>query len=198
MTTLKSIVPCSILNFVGSLFCGFLAPLIKFQQLYATIRCSIDMQKDLNGCKVPFFHTKIGEAEIQYSEYFKYCREHQGLLTGRDIDIVLEKLGMRSCWEESMSQNEGKCRSCQLLEGASVLMEEKEASMDELKEAFSVFDENEDGYIDASEVHRVLCRLEFKEAVKLEDSEKMIKAHDLNKDGRIDLFEFRKMLENIK
>ena len=43
------------------------------------------------------------------------------------------------------------------------LFEEKEPGLDEVKEAFDVFDENRDGFLDAREIQRVLCTLGFKD-----------------------------------
>ena len=39
----------------------------------------------------------------------------------------------------------------------SKLFEEQEPSLEEVKQAFDVFDENKDGFIDAKELQRVLC-----------------------------------------
>ncbi|KAJ3705766.1 hypothetical protein LUZ61_009471 [Rhynchospora tenuis] len=80
-------------------------------------------------------------------------------------------------------------------EEVSDLFEEKEPSLEEAKEAFSVFDSNSDGFIDASELQRVLSELGFKAEVGLDECQGMIEVHDENKDGRIDFNEFLKFLE---
>ncbi|XP_015065274.1 probable calcium-binding protein CML30 [Solanum pennellii] len=66
--------------------------------------------------------------------------------------------------------------------------------MQELGEAFDVFDENRDGFIDEMELQKVLCALGFKEAAELENCRKMILAFDGNKDGKIDFEEFVEMI----
>ncbi|GFZ12111.1 calcium-binding EF-hand family protein [Actinidia rufa] len=73
--------------------------------------------------------------------------------------------------------------------------ENEEVDLEDAKEAFKVFDENCDGFIDASELKKVVCSLGFGEISKLE-CEKMILAFDDNGDGRIDFGEFAKLLEN--
>lgn len=78
----------------------------------------------------------------------------------------------------------------------SGVMEEREASLEEVEEAFKVFDGNRDGFIDAEDLQRVLCRLGFEEGKEIEDCEKMIGAFDRNGDGKIGLEEFVMLLEN--
>ncbi|XP_055803503.1 probable calcium-binding protein CML46 [Solanum dulcamara] len=66
-------------------------------------------------------------------------------------------------------------------------------NMQELEEAFDVFDENRDGFIDEIELQRVLCALGFNEAAELKNCRKMILAFDENGDGKIDFEEFVEM-----
>lgn len=74
--------------------------------------------------------------------------------------------------------------------------EEKEPSLEEVNEAFCVFDVNRDGFIDADELQRVLRGLGFGEGKDVEDSKTMIRSFDENGDGRIDFREFVKLMEN--
>ncbi|KAL9293131.1 putative calcium-binding protein CML45 [Arabidopsis thaliana] len=77
----------------------------------------------------------------------------------------------------------------------SSLFEEKEASLEEVKQAFDVFDENKDGFIDAIELQRVLTILGFKQGSYLDNCLVMIRSLDGNKDGKIDFNEFVKFME---
>ncbi|GFY82980.1 calcium-binding EF-hand family protein [Actinidia rufa] len=77
------------------------------------------------------------------------------------------------------------------------LFEEKEPGLDEVKEAFDVFDENRDGFLDAREIQRVLYNLGFKDGLEIERCKRMIDAFDDNGDGRIDFKEFVKLMENM-
>ncbi|TKY58889.1 calcium-binding protein CML30 [Spatholobus suberectus] len=70
---------------------------------------------------------------------------------------------------------------------------ENEVNMAEVVEAFNVFDENKDGYIDAAELRRVLCSLGLEK--DLEQCQKMINAVDQNGDELIDLNEFFMLME---
>ncbi|KAI3824068.1 hypothetical protein L1987_05515 [Smallanthus sonchifolius] len=75
------------------------------------------------------------------------------------------------------------------------MFEEEQPRLDEVKEAFDVFDENKDGYIDARELQRVLSALGLTGKVDMDDCKKMIRVFDSNNDGRIDLDEFVKFME---
>ncbi|PQQ10217.1 putative calcium-binding protein CML45 [Prunus yedoensis var. nudiflora] len=72
---------------------------------------------------------------------------------------------------------------------------EEEPSLEEVKEAFHVFDENKDGFIDAGEIYKVLCALGFVGASEVE-CKRMIRAFDRNGDGQIDFNEFVQLMEN--
>ncbi|PIN13772.1 hypothetical protein CDL12_13604 [Handroanthus impetiginosus] len=75
------------------------------------------------------------------------------------------------------------------------MFDEEEPSLEEIKETFGVFDVNNDGFIDASELQRVVRDLGLKEGCELEECKKMIKAYDCNGDGLIDFREFVKIME---
>ncbi|XP_043725513.1 probable calcium-binding protein CML46 [Telopea speciosissima] len=112
-----------------------------------------------------------------------------GKLCRGEVEMVMKKLGI-SCDPDGEKLQE-KLGLDELLH----LFEEKDPSSEEVKEAFEVFDENRDGYIDAEELQRVLCALGFLEGSQSRDCKKMIGAFDSNGDGRIDFTEFVKFME---
>lgn len=75
------------------------------------------------------------------------------------------------------------------------LFAEEEVSLEEVKDAFRLFDENNDGFIDTGELRNVLFKLNFTQASEAE-CKKMINAFDDDRDGRIDFNEFVKLLES--
>ncbi|XP_062183328.1 probable calcium-binding protein CML46 [Phragmites australis] len=77
----------------------------------------------------------------------------------------------------------------------SRIFNDDEPSLQEVRQAFLVFDDNDDGYIDALDLHRVLRSLGLGEGVGVDECEQMIARYDVNKDKRIDLVEFTKVLE---
>lgn len=75
------------------------------------------------------------------------------------------------------------------------LFEENEPSLNELKGAFDVFDENKDGFIDARELQRVILALALNDRSDMENCKRMISVFDKNGDGRIDFNEFVQIIE---
>lgn len=115
-----------------------------------------------------------------------------------DIELVMERLGIS--WNSSGGDDgvdhEGRMLgSCEI----SNLFDEVEPSLEEVKEAFDLFDGDKDGYIDAKDLKRVLCALGFVDFLEW-DCQKMIMAlrSSNNDDGetRIDLRNFVKIIEN--
>ena len=106
--------------------------------------------------------------------------------------MVVRNLGMQFETDaDEMIVKEGE------LEG---VFEEEEPSLEEIREAFEVFDENRDGFIDAEELSRVLSGLGFitqseddNEAVS--KCENMIRNFDRNGDGLLDFPDFLKLME---
>jgi calmodulin len=133
----------------------------------------------------------IEEKKISESNESNAGRESGDNIIERDeVKMVMEKMGF-VCSSESEELNE-KYGSKELCE----VFEENEPSLDEVKQAFDVFDENKDGFIDALELQRVLVILGLKEGSKFENCQKMIKHFDENQDGRIDFFEFVNIMRN--
>lgn len=63
-----------------------------------------------------------------------------------------------------------------------------------LRKAFKIFDEDGNGYIDASELKRVLECLGLDKGWDMGEIEKMLKVVDLNLDGKVDFCEFELMM----
>ncbi|KAI7981106.1 putative calcium-binding protein CML46 [Camellia lanceoleosa] len=107
-------------------------------------------------------------------------------LCSEELNMVMNKLGL-------------PCDiNCGCMIGAKevlALFDEEKPCLEEVKEAFDVFDENRDGFIDATELQRVLYVLGLNEVSELEDCKRMISGFDENGDGVIDFSEFVKFME---
>ncbi|KAK3212853.1 hypothetical protein Dsin_017559 [Dipteronia sinensis] len=64
----------------------------------------------------------------------------------------------------------------------------------DLTEAFKVFDVDGDGFTSARELQEVLGKLGFAEGNEIQRVEQMIVSVDRNRDGRVDFFEFKNMM----
>ncbi|KAI5665656.1 hypothetical protein M9H77_15509 [Catharanthus roseus] len=126
--------------------------------------------------------------EFQLSN--KKQNEEEESICREELEIVMKKMGIFCCPESSKLQERFNCGDI------SNLFEEKEPTLDEVKSAFDVFDENKDGFIDAKELQRLLCSLGLNEGIELKNCRKMIRAFDENGDDRIDFHEFLKFMES--
>lgn len=106
-----------------------------------------------------------------------------------DVNIVMKRLGMIIG---------SKCQNRNLIEEANVLLEEKVASVEELKEAFEVFDIDRDGFITPNKLWVLMENLGLSEDMRYEDCQRMIKVYDMDGDGRISFHEFKCMMENAE
>ncbi|KMZ58691.1 Calcium-binding protein CML42 [Zostera marina] len=76
--------------------------------------------------------------------------------------------------------------------------EDSECIDEDLRQAFMVFDENNDGFISALELQKVLDKLGMTEEGAEEGRvESMICSVDRNQDGKVDLIEFKQMMRSI-
>ncbi|XP_051115493.1 probable calcium-binding protein CML46 [Andrographis paniculata] len=112
------------------------------------------------------------------------------ILSRGEVEIALRCLGM-SCDDDDDSE-ESRFDGDDLYR----MFEDENPTIDELRSAFHVFDENRDGFIDAEELNKVLTNLQLIEGSSEIDACKlMIRAFDEDGDGRIDLCEFVKLME---
>jgi len=66
-----------------------------------------------------------------------------------------------------------------------------------LKETFSIFDKNHDGFISDIELQSILHRLGIRKGSSLKDCQQMIAGVDCNGDGRVDFEEFKGLMTDL-
>ena len=120
------------------------------------------------------------------SQKLQHCESYvdDNKLSMGEVKMVMEKLGNENYEERLLDSHE-----------ITRLFEEDQPSPEELKEAFDMFDQNSDGFIDAGELGKVLCTLGLMEPLEVE-CQRMIRVFDDNGDGRIDFKEFVKLVEH--
>ncbi|KAI3440595.1 uncharacterized protein J3R85_003366, partial [Psidium guajava] len=108
-------------------------------------------------------------------------------LSRREVETAMAKLGIFGNPRDQVRERVG-------VREIAALFEEEGPSLEEVKEAFYVFDENCDGYIDARELADVLHKLGLEQLCEV-DCRSLIQAFDDNGDGLIDFREFNKLVE---
>lgn len=155
------------------------------------LSCWSFVQSQFESCKSRNWDEKSQDVELCSKQASFSEKKHDDDSLSRDqVEVVMKNLTLFCSPEgEELPQKLGSGE-------LSRLFEEKEPSLEEVKQAFDVFDENKDGFIDAIELRRVLCILGMREGFELKNCKKMIKTFDENGDGRIDFKEFVKFMES--
>ncbi|GMY25969.1 probable calcium-binding protein CML30 [Fagus crenata] len=141
---------------------------------YTFIRCKVYLNTKTQTNQQCCISEKVEDDEKLNDSEMKKVMEMLGVGYNPDGKIVEDRIGAHEL---------------------SQLFDEEQPSLEEVKEAFEVFDENKDGFINATELQKVLCSLGLKEGSEVEECTKMIRAVDENGDGQIDFSEFVKFLE---
>ncbi|KAL5076082.1 hypothetical protein RYX36_015066 [Vicia faba] len=119
-----------------------------------------------------------------------------GKISISDLRSVMEKLGQPATDEEIKTMirefDDGESITLQEFIDLSITNVDSDEEVDNLRDAFSVFDVDEDGFITAEELETMMKILG--EDSSLAECRKMIGGLDSNGDGRIDLEEFRVMM----
>ncbi|KAF2299440.1 hypothetical protein GH714_031956 [Hevea brasiliensis] len=137
-----------------------------------------DLQKSLSRfwfslrSKISFNNSKVWEenknkdSESSNQQRFLNNKRDDWNLCREEVEMVMGQLGLFCSLEsEELKESMGS-------DDLSQLFDEKEPSLEEVKEAFDVFDENRDGFIDAEELQRVLQKLGLKEGFTLDNCRK--------------------------
>ncbi|KAK1285581.1 putative calcium-binding protein CML25 [Acorus calamus] len=140
------------------------------------------------------------EVSNQLRQVFKHIDANgDGLISSLELKEVLHRLGQEK--SKAAVEAEGMVREVDcngdgyidIDEFMEVVVVEGEGDDHELREAFRVFDADENGYISAEELRRVLVGLGHGEC-GLRECARMIRGVDRDGDGRVDFEEFRSMM----
>ncbi|KAK6128188.1 hypothetical protein DH2020_038070 [Rehmannia glutinosa] len=176
----------SFISFI--LWCIFFSLIITFQDFYSCFRRVFQffsyflLDSCKNWCR---FSSKINvECDVSTSIP---CTT----IFRDDVVLVMEKLGLHRDTKGQIGKEEPILEDS--IEIAN-MFDVKEPCLDELGEAFGVFDENKDGFIDAEELNKVMKSIGLIGFCE-QECQRMIMVFDDNCDGKIDFGEFVKLME---
>ncbi|XP_071714360.1 probable calcium-binding protein CML45 [Rutidosis leptorrhynchoides] len=117
----------------------------------------------------------------------RHVKNDDKKLLGVELKIIMERFGM--LWDHDDTR--------QVIGSEEMLglFDEDEPSLDEVKEAFSVFDKNNDGYIDEKELQIAFSKMGYLQ-ISESDCRRMIDKYDNDKDAKISFTEFLKLTED--
>lgn len=137
---------------------------------------------------------KNGDGFITKQELRESLRNMRISMTETEVDDVVVKFDSNG---DGLLDFDEFCLLTMAMSGG----DEKEGGGEDevegnLKEAFDVFDKDEDGLISVEELALVLTSLGLREGKKIEECREMIKKVDMDGDGMVNFNEFKKMMIN--
>lgn len=183
LTSLVSItvffmVLCWIVELYDDFYSSIVHPILDF--IYVT-------WKSFAPTTNPQVENLIINTKSKYNDHG--CRETKSMLR-EQVEMIMERLGLY-CNTNCDQKLQERFSSHDFANMFNV----NEPTVGEVQQAFDLFDENSDGYIDESELSRVLKRLGFQKISKRE-CQRMIISYDHNGDGLIDFCEFCELVED--
>ncbi|OAY60181.1 probable calcium-binding protein CML46 [Manihot esculenta] len=176
--------------FIDIVFFGHFIKLSDLQKFFSRFWFSLRSKTRFDNSRL-WEKNRNQDCESSKSQCHLNNKRDDGNLRREEVEMVMGKVGIFCSTEsEKLKESMGS-------DELSQLFDEKEPSLEELKEAFDVFDEKRDGFIDAEELQKLLLKLGLKEGSTMDNCRKMITACDENGDGRIDFIEFVKFMERV-
>ncbi|XP_072376559.1 calmodulin-alpha-like isoform X2 [Diabrotica undecimpunctata] len=150
--------------------------------------------------------TEYGLSEDQVAEFKEafmlFDKDEDGTITMAELGVVMRSLGqrpteteLRDMVNEVDQDGNGTIEFNEFLQMMSKKMKDADGE-EELKEAFRVFDKNNDGLISSNELRHVMTSLG--ERLSEEEVNDMIKEADLDGDGQVNYEEFVTILTSKK
>ncbi|KAL5702171.1 hypothetical protein ACHQM5_027418 [Ranunculus cassubicifolius] len=139
------------------------------------------------------------EQIIEFQETFcLFSKDGNTAITSSELETVIRSLGenptkaeIQQMISEADPNGNGTIEFDDFLRLIARKMKEVDAD-EELKEAFRVFDKDQDGYISASELREVM--MELGEVLTDEEVQQMVREADLDGDGYVNYEEFVRMM----
>ncbi|KAL3681843.1 hypothetical protein R1sor_024799 [Riccia sorocarpa] len=191
-------------------------PLVKEKPAFILVenRCDPAGQEVPSACTKTVVQENSDLCTSELRRMFHAMDEnHDGLICAKDLCRFMGRLGQELSERDALSMlatvdhdSDGRAgfeEFCTLyksldgsqdcLAGQKDLVEEEDEA---LKDAFRLYDKNDDGYISCHELQAVLLALGLHEGKSLQSCKLMIHAVDLDGNGQVDIQEFKQMMSS--
>ncbi|KAK8816179.1 calmodulin [Blastocystis sp. ATCC 50177/Nand II] len=140
------------------------------------------------------------EQKKEYTQAFEvFDKDKDGKISRQELKTIMRSLGQNPSDDDieemmlSVDKNQdGQISYDEFMNLISIQIKASE-DVDEMEEAFAVFDVDKDGYITKSELRQVMNRLG--ESLTDEQLDAMIREADTDGDGKIDIKDFRSLMD---
>ncbi|CAF0905883.1 unnamed protein product [Rotaria sordida] len=145
--------------------------------------------------------TEVGQEQIdQIRDAFAvFDKEMTGSITTEQFSKVLEDLGYNVPESELSTfinqldiDKSGTIEFEEYLSFMLTFIKKNVTTEDNLKDAFNLFDQNDDGFIEAKDLREIMTNLG--EKITDEDIDEMIREADIDKDFKVNFYEFQRIM----
>ena len=172
---------------------------VKIASSVVKSKSNKDKNIEENRC-LPKIQGLTKEQVEEFKEAFElFDKDGDGRVTARELGIVMHSLGHTPTEKELVEMvreiDEDGNGSIELEEFVKMMSKKVKESENEkeLREAFQVFDKDNDGFISAFELRFVMTNLG--ESLSEQEVEEMIREADLDGDGKVNFTEFVYMMQ---
>ncbi|CAF2343252.1 unnamed protein product [Rotaria sp. Silwood2] len=145
--------------------------------------------------------TEVGQEQIdQIRDAFAvFDKEMTGSITTEQFSKVLEDLGYNVPESELTTfinqldiDKSGTIEFEEYLSFMLTFIKKNVTTEDNLKDAFNLFDQNDDGFIETKDLREIMTNLG--EKITDEDIDEMIREADIDKDFKVNFYEFQRIM----
>ena len=132
-----------------------------------------------------------------------FDKDNDGAFSASDLAVVMQSFGLTPSEADLMEMitevdvdGNGVIEFSEFLSMMTSKLKDVDGIEIEVREAFRVFDTDEDGYITTGEMRRIM--LTIGDRMKDEEAEILVKDMDINQDGRINIEDLIKLIKNAE
>ncbi|CAF0819613.1 unnamed protein product [Rotaria sp. Silwood1] len=174
---------------------------VNFDDDVRSFTTSITSRSSISTTRSGSTTTEVGQEQIdQIRDAFTvFDKEMTGSITTEQFRKVLEDLGYNVPENELTTfinqldiDKSGTIEFEEYLSFMLTFIKKNVTTEDNLKDAFNLFDQNDDGFIETKDLREIMTNLG--EKITDEDIDEMIREADIDKDFKVNFYEFQRIM----